>query len=91
MNSTDNLEADITKLRAFAQEIMEAWPAGSGLDGGDIQKIAEKHGLLIYEIRYEPCGEGCQCDGYFAPGEWSRGAVCYRRTALLLGTTVPGE
>ena len=81
----DKLREERAQLRAFALEIMEAWPDGSGLDGGDLQKLAEKHGLLSYEIRHEPCGEGCICDEYFAPSEWNRGARCYRKTALLLG------
>lgn len=32
------------KLRAFAQEIMEAWAEGSGLDGRQMQDVATKHG-----------------------------------------------
>ncbi len=74
------------KLRAFAVEVMEAWPDG-GIEGDDLQEIAHKHGMLAPEIRHEPCGEWCNCnagvdvDG----GEWDRGVECYRRTALLTG------
>jgi hypothetical protein len=74
------------KLRAFAREVMEAWPEG-GIEGDDMQEIAVKHGMLAPEIRHEPCGEWCNCnagvdvDG----GEWERGVECYRRTALLTG------
>jgi predicted small lipoprotein YifL len=78
------LEQENIKLRAFAQGIMEAWPSGE-LNGGDLQDLAEKNGLLSHEIRYDACGEVCLCDKYFAPNEWSRGAVCYRKTPLLLG------
>ncbi len=77
---------DTNKLRAFAQEIMKAWPEG-GIDGDDLQEIACRHGMLAPETRFEPCGEWCNCnagvdvDG----GEWERGVECYRRTALLTG------
>ena len=74
------------KLRAFAREVMAAWPEG-GIEGDDLQEIAVKHGMLAPETRFEPCGEWCNCnagvdvDG----GEWERGVECYRRTALLMG------
>ena len=74
------------KLRAFAVEVMAAWPEG-GIEGDDLQEIAHRHGMLAPEIRHEPCGEWCNCnagvdvDG----GEWERGVECYRRTALLTG------
>ena len=74
------------KLRAFAQDIMEAWPEG-GIEGDDLQEIALKHGMLAPEIRHEPCGEWCQCNGiggYDSDG-WQRGVTCYRRTDLITG------
>ena len=49
------------KLRAFAKDIMEAWPDGC-IEGDDLQEIAVKHGMLAPEIRHEPCGEWCQCN-----------------------------
>ena len=79
----DKLREENDKLRAFAQDVLT--PFQNGINGGDLQKLAEKHGLLSYEIRYEPCGEGCICDEYFAPSEWNRGARCYRKTPLLTG------
>lgn len=39
------LVAERDKLRAFAQDIMCAWPEG-GLDGGELQDSALRHGLL---------------------------------------------
>ncbi len=72
------------KLRAFAQEIMESWPAGR-LYGCEIQDIALKHSLLIPEARYTPCAESCNCAKYANPNDWGDGVVCYRETALLLG------
>ena len=74
------------QLRAFAQSIMEAWPEG-GIEGDDLQEIAVKHGMLTPEIRHEPCGEWCQCNGIggYDRDDWQRGVECYRRTALLTG------
>ena len=80
------ISSENKKLRAFAQAIMEAWPEG-GIEGDDLQEIALKHGMLAPEIRHEPCGEWCQCNGiggYDSDG-WQRGVTCYRRTALLTG------
>ena len=74
------------KLRAFAQSVMESWPDG-GIEGDDLQEIACRHGMLAPEIRHEPCGEWCQCNGIGGYGgdDWQRGVECYRRTALLTG------
>lgn len=76
--------SELESLRAFAQAVMEAWPMG-GLDGGDLQATAEKHGLLKSETRYEPCGEGCSCAEYADAREFADGVTCYRKTALLKG------
>jgi hypothetical protein len=73
------------KLRAFAQEIMEAWAEGSGLDGRQMQDVATKHGILRQETMHEPCGKFCNCDDHRSQDEWIDGVVCYRETALLLG------
>ena len=73
-------------LRSFAQAIMKAWPDG-GIEGDDLQEIAVKHGMLAPDIRHEPCGEWCQCNGIggYGSDDWRRGVECYRRTALLTG------
>lgn len=73
------------QLRDFAQEIIAAWIDGSGLDGGDIQGIGKKHGLLKREVRYEPCNEACYCTEFTSEDEWASGAVCFRKTSLLTG------
>jgi hypothetical protein len=73
---------ELAALRAFAQEAMEAWPTG-GLDGGDLQACAVRHGLLNPEIRHESCGEGCSCAEYVDAREFADGVTCYRKTALL--------
>ena len=71
-------------LRAFARDVMEAWPKG-GIEGDDLQEIAVKHGMLAPEIRHEPCGDWCNCANYCDSKDWKHGVTCYRRTALLTG------
>lgn len=67
-------------LKAFACEMVEAAFEGGSFDGGDIQDIAVKHGLLQIEQRTEECGEICACSEYGFPTE------CYRKTELLKST-----
>ena len=54
------IAGETEKLRAFAREVMKAWPDG-GIEGDDLQEIAVKHGMLSPETRFEPCGEWCNC------------------------------
>jgi len=72
------------KLRAFAQEIMEAWPEG-GIDGGDLQDIATRHGLLTPKIMHSPCGDNCACYEVVGPDEFESGVECFIKTPLLTG------
>ncbi|MCK9386114.1 MAG: hypothetical protein M0Q15_16005 [Nevskia sp.] len=76
------------KLRAFAQDVMECWPMGD-VDGGALQDMAEKNGLIVAEVRHEDCsdsnGNGCNCAGCNSPQDWELGVVCYRKQPLLLG------
>ena len=66
------------KLRAFAREVMKAWPYG-GIEGDDLQEIAVKHGMLTPEIRHEPCGEWCNCNAVVDVdgGEWERASSVF--------------
>lgn len=80
----EELVAENDALRAFAQGVMEAWPMGD-VDGGTLQDLAEKHGLLKPETRREPCGEGCSCAEYALPVEFADGVTCYSKTPLLKG------
>ncbi|WP_314388638.1 hypothetical protein [Pseudomonas brenneri] len=66
------------QLKAFAVEMINASFEGCSFDGGDIQDIAVKHGLLMIERREDQCGEVCPCREYGFPAE------CYRKTSLLL-------
>lgn len=76
--------AENTKLRAFAKDIMRAWPMGD-VDGGLLQSLAEKHGLIREKNPRptEPCGDGCTCAECY--GDMSCGVECYERTELLDG------
>ena len=80
------LKAENKKLRAFAREVMEAWPDG-GIEGDDLQEIAHRHGMLAPETLFEPCGEWCKCNRMngLDSDDWKGGVECYRRTALLTG------
>ena len=75
----ENMAGELKNLRAFARAVMDPWPEGE-LDGGDLQDIAEKYGLLKQETVTEPCGENCWCENYY--GEFP--AVCYKKVAWLL-------
>jgi hypothetical protein len=88
-----NLQAEVVKLRAFAVDVMEAWPEGD-LDGDTLQSAAIEHGLLERKSPdpTEPCGEGCLCAQYVDMDEWAVGIECYRRTPLLSAApTLPKE
>jgi hypothetical protein len=58
-------EKEIGELRNFIKNIMAHWPDG-GVDGGDLQDIAESHGILKQESVSERCGENCSCAEYGA-------------------------
>lgn len=68
------------KLRAFVQELFKDWPDDLGVDGFDLQDLAEKHGLLVPTEALERCGEVCSCADY---DDFPQ--TCYRKTALLTG------
>ena len=90
MDHSDNVEdfyaarGERSKLRAFAQEIMDHWP-NNGVDGDDLQDIAEKHDLIKPVTRYEQCSDVCQCSEYVSSTEFRAGIVCFVRTDLLTG------
>lgn len=83
-DTIERLRAEVEALRAFAQDVMSAWPLGD-VDGDDLQESAIKRGLLAPMTRTGPCGESCGCAEYYAADEWADGITCYRRTALLNG------
>lgn len=72
---------DLTNLRAFAQAVFGAWPdGGMCLDGGDLQELGLRYGLLTERTATEPCGEHCVCRDY---GEFPQ--QCLSKTSLLAG------
>ena len=75
---------ELAALRAFAHDVMAFWPA-EDIDGGDVQDIAVKHGLLQQTTSTAPCGDECRCREYYGPINMAYGVTCYRKTALLTG------
>jgi len=76
-SEVDQLRAGVDRLRAFANEIVSGAFEGGSIDGGDIQNMGVKHGLLRIEQRENECDEVCACREYGFPTE------CYRKTELL--------
>jgi ABC-type taurine transport system substrate-binding protein len=68
----------VANLRSFVLDIMKCWPHGD-VDGGYLQDVAVKHGLLKGEIRHAPCGENCTCvnECYVAQEDWADGVECF--------------
>lgn len=90
-NRIPELETEVARLRGFAQNIMDGWPEFGEMDGGDLQSIAVKNGLLQPETRYQSCETDtttCSCNQYVSVAEWERGAICYRKTELLTGKEI---
>jgi hypothetical protein len=75
-------------LEKFARKMFELadWPEGGDIYAWDFQAAAIECGLLVAETRTEPCGEGCFCDGYYAPDEWAKGVTCYRKAVTAPAT-----
>lgn len=67
-------------VHEFAVEILRGALEGGNFDGGDIQEMGVRHGLLFPEHRTERCGEHCECAEYGFPVE------CFRIARALLST-----
>ena len=77
-----SIARDLLALRAFANDVIGDEPGD--VDGGTLQDLAEKHGLLKRVEMKGPCREeGCACAGMLDAEDWP--SVCYRRTSLLTG------
>ena len=70
-------EKERDQLLAFANEMVNAAYEGGSFEGGEIQDIAVKHGLMRIEQRDDECGDACACREYGFPAE------CYRKSDLL--------
>ena len=77
----------VTDLVAFAGAVLDYWPDGAP-DGGDLQELAVKHGLLIATPATVPCGENCACAEFYETGDE---ADCYRRAPWLNAALTQGE
>ena len=86
-NSRTDEREELAKLRGFAQDILNDWPDVGYLDGFDLQQLAHKHGLLVSETRFQPCGidGACSCAAMVDADEWAEGVTCFRKTAVLKG------
>jgi hypothetical protein len=73
--------SDAPDLKGFAEAVMRSWPHGD-VDGGDLQDIAVKHGLLREESRTDFCGEFCGCRECFVDPNLDAPWTCYRRVTL---------
>ncbi|MBO2925964.1 hypothetical protein [Metapseudomonas otitidis] len=67
-------------VHEFAVEILRGALEGGNFDGGDIQEMGVRYGLLFPEHRTERCGEYCECAEYGFPVE------CFRIARALLST-----
>lgn len=87
--SFNAMTAELTAARAFSRDILATfWEPHcfNEPDGGSVQDIAEKHGLLIPFTATEPCGENCNC------AEWDKfPQTCYRAAEWLRDTAAGGE
>jgi len=77
LDSVQKLEDLNAHFIDFIDEVLEIGFEGGDLDGGDIQALAERHGLLRPVTVKEPCGEGCVCREY---NDFP--CRCYRKTYL---------
>lgn len=67
------------KMKDFINALLkEYYPDLGDIDGGTFQDIAEQHGILIAEIRHQPCGEFCNCNEVVYDEEWLEGVKCFR-------------
>ncbi len=72
------------KMKAFINALLEEfYPECGDIDGGTFQDLAEKHGILVKEIRHEPCGEFCNCAQVVYDEEWQEGVECFRAANWL--------
>lgn len=78
-DTIERQQKEIEALRGFGRAVMTDFPEIGCLDGGDIQDLAFKHGLLEKVQRNEPCGDHCSCADFGSDFPTD----CYVTTALL--------
>lgn len=62
-------------FKGFANEMVNIALDGIGIDGGDIQDVALRYGLLKKVTANEACGEDCDCAQYD-----DFPMICHRKT-----------
>lgn len=66
------------KMKAFIRDLFqEYFPDCGDIDGATLQDLAEKHEILVPELRHEPCGEFCNCAQSCSDEEFQEGVRCY--------------
>lgn len=70
-------DEQIESMKNFIFAVMEDWQEGGGIEGYDLQEIAEKHGILIPHTVYAPCGDYCNCVECYNDDEFRGGVPCY--------------
>lgn len=56
------------RAAAFAADILRDSFAGHSFDGGDVQELAIKHGLLV-KVAFDPKKHSGEFDDYCEPGD----------------------
>ena len=80
-------ESTLRAALELADACISAAFEGTHFDGGDIQEMAERLGLIAPEIKTESCGEHCSCAEVDSFPQ-----TCYRKTYLAaLAATPPTE
>lgn len=70
----------------FARACMDIWP--DDIDGGTLQELGEKFGLLVPQVRHEFCNADddecstCMCREYCDAQDLRDGITCYRKQPL---------
>ncbi len=83
----EHLTAENAVLKAFAYGILKDHP-DLDMEGGYVQDLAVKHGLIVTVPVTEPCGEGCNCCEYYglAPdGKFCETENCYQVADFVKG------
>jgi hypothetical protein len=62
------------KVKALVAELAQVCWDGGSLDGGELQEMLVKAGVLTDVIADEPCGPNCRCHAYDVTPPW----ICYR-------------
>jgi hypothetical protein len=68
------LRARVAQLEVVHRELAQICWEGGSLDGGKLQDLLVKHGVLVEATVEKPCSEYCNCEYYDAVFP----TTCYR-------------